>query len=82
MQHTCIVSLLKKRWCVMTRYVLQHAATRCNTLQHAASGVRDFAEEKVMHDGKVRTATHCNTLQHTAAHCTTLHHSAPHCNTL
>jgi len=27
-------------------------------------------------------ATHCNTLQHTAAHCNTLQHTATHCNTL
>ena len=31
----------------------------------------------------VRTATHCNTLQHTATHCNTLQHTthATHCNT-
>jgi len=30
----------------------------------------------------IKTATHCNTLQHTAAHCNTLQHTAAHCNTL
>ena len=30
----------------------------------------------------VRSATHCNTLQHTATHCNTLQHTATHCNTL
>jgi len=34
--------------------------------------VRESAEEKVMRDGKVRTATRCNTLQHAAAHRNTL----------
>jgi len=29
----------------------------------------------------MRTATHCNTLQHTAGHCNTLQHTATHCNT-
>jgi len=29
-----------------------------------------------------KTATHCNTLQHTATHCDTLRHTATHCNTL
>jgi len=31
---------------------------------------------------RLRTATHCNTLQHTATHCNTLQHTATHCNTL
>ena len=31
---------------------------------------------------KMRTATHCNTLQHTATHCNTPRHIATHCNTL
>jgi len=31
---------------------------------------------------KVGIATHCNTLQHTAAHCITLQHTAAHCSTL
>jgi len=30
----------------------------------------------------MRTATHCNTLQHTATHCITLHYTALHCNSL
>jgi len=55
----------------------------------------DFAScEKALHlmEGQViaGTATHCNTLQHTATHCNTLHlmewqviaGTARHCNTL
>ena len=73
---------------------LQHAATRCNTLQHperqAILGVCGTAT----HCNSLHlTATLCNTLQHperqalkgifaTATHCNSLQHSAARCNTL
>ena len=49
----------------------------CNTLQH------DIARETSSHmtSHLCDTATHCNTLQHTATHCNTLQHTATHCNT-
>ena len=49
-------------WCV-TVTTLQHAATRCNTLLHAAASVDIIgALVRVSH----ATATHCNTLQYAA----------------
>ena len=39
----------------LTRIVLQHTATHCNTLQHTATHCNTLA-------------THCNTLRHTATH--------------
>jgi len=75
---------------------LQHAATRCNTLQHSY-GVLGFNRPRIFW----RTATCCNTLQltygqldffivlkffgglqHTATRCNTLQHAATRCNTL
>ena len=52
---------------------LQHAATRCNTLQYrplvAVSLANPFA---VLGYVLQHTATHYNTLQHTGTHCNTL----------
>jgi len=59
--------------------ILQHAATRCKTLQHTA-------ERRGM-----CTATYCSTLHHTTTHCRVLRHErcsnipqnrATHCNAL
>jgi len=74
--------------------MLQHAATRCNALQHTSSGRSSSTCQLRKH----YTATHCNTLQHTATQCNTLqhtssgrssstcqlrkHYTATHCNTL
>ena len=52
---------------------LQHAATRCNTLQHLYELTATFL---VLHVTK-----RCTTQQHTATHCNTLQHTATHCNT-
>jgi len=65
-------------------YTPQHAATRCNTLQHI---LYDYTCTKfhfpvIFHFLISTNATHCNTLQHTATHCNTLQHTATHCNTL
>jgi len=50
--------------------------THCNILQHSASASHlSFW----WHWGQLCTATHCNTLQHTATHCNTLQHTATHC---
>jgi len=37
-----------------------------------------YHEAKGGYDESARSATHCNTLQHTATHCSTLNHTAPH----
>jgi len=61
---------------------LQHAATRCNTLQHAATRAWIVLEKKKASHGVAakiggrRTATHCIRLIHTATHCNTLQHNA------
>jgi len=64
---------------------VQHAATRCNTLQHAATQASN--DDEVTADGM--TLTHnssapsaagmalCTTLQHTATYCNTLQQAAP-----
>ena len=53
------------------------------------SGSEDFSythyrknqyEESLFKCEDDRSATHCNTLQHTATHCNTLQHTATHCN--
>ena len=53
---------------------VQLTATRCNTLQHAAT--RCNRERPQRRTQRRSCATHCNTLQHTATHCNTLQHSA------
>ena len=54
------------------RTKLQHAATRCDTLQHA-----------VPHRIKLQhTATRCNTLQYIATRCTTSQQATTCCNML
>jgi len=73
--------------------VLQCVAVCCSVLQCVAvtqSGWVCVCQLQCMYhslrcDVKcvwIRTATHCNILQHTATHCNTLHHTATHCNTL
>jgi len=58
-------------WCAT------HTAIRCNILQTNCNTLQTHFKH---------TATHCNTLQHTATlkhtatHCTTLQHNATHCN--
>jgi len=49
---------------------LQHAATRCNTLQHTPA-----------HAASCCRRSHGVTLQHAATRCNTLQHTATHCNT-
>ena len=62
---------------------LQHAATRCNTLQLCIWFETCFVNHDVIDNRALQhTATHCNSLQHTATHCNTLQHTATHCNTL
>ena len=61
---------------------MQHVATCCNTLRHT------FFEVLCLLWQFHCTATHCNTLQHTATHYNTLQHTATHwthwthCNTV
>jgi len=79
-----VTSLIPSVCCICRRLMasqsynmLQHAETRCNTLQHAAphciynSRKKEAASEQ-------HTATHCNALQHTTAHCNTLQHATTH----
>ena len=63
---------------------MQHAATRCDTLRHAATHCRDtfvvvsiagLIEEEI-------SATHCNILQLTTIHCHKLQYTATHCDKL
>jgi len=70
---------------------LQNTATHCSTLQHAAThcnsrscchGVTTIYTQVSVMMSSSSTATHCNTLPHTATHCNTLQHTATHCNTL
>ena len=69
----------------------QHTATRCNTVQHAATLKAIFDAEIQGHISHVaiklqHAATHCNTRQHTAVHinphtatlCNILHRTAMH----
>jgi len=63
----------KKQTATKSCNTLQHTATHCNTL-----GVHD----SMMQRASRPAATHCNTLQLTAAHCNTLQLSATHCNSL
>jgi len=59
-------------------------ATRCNTLQHAAT---EHTENKLHHckmggdmqSSLQNTAANCATLQHTATYCTTLQRTTTHC---
>jgi len=74
----------------------QHTAARHNTLHYTATH-RNPPQHTLRHlrqpwcvvtcasDSEcynIRTATHCNTLQHTATHCNTLQHTATHRSTL
>ena len=64
---------------------LRHTAPHCDTLQHSIftvwiTNVMDVPVRRRQHIPQ-RTATHCNTLQHTATHCNTLQHSATHNDT-
>jgi len=71
-------------------------ATRCNTLQHAASTLQHAASYcNIPHHTAAHlppkkrsdvhcicdTATHCNTLQHKVTYFNILHHNAIHCIT-
>ena len=64
---------------------LQHTATHCNTLHYSATLCKTCLcpppapQNPLVYDG---SATHCNTLQHTATHCNTLEHTTIHCDTL
>ena len=81
--HTHLLYALK-RSCKLQRFstrcnTVHHTATHSNTLQHTAAHTHLlYAPVR----SSMRTAIHCNTLQHTAAHCNTLQHTATHCNTL
>jgi len=73
---------------------LQRTATHCNTLQRTATHIDNTTRMIYtcatyghilclsLYVQHVHVATHCNTLQHTAAQCNTLQHIATHCNTL
>ena len=67
---------------------LQHTTTHCNTLQSIFFELlhRNALQHTATHCKSPLlnccTATHCSTLQHTAAHCSTLQHTAAHCSTL
>ena len=63
--------------------MLQHTATHCNKIRftHRWDLACCVCPPWVI-SSSLRTATHCNTLQHTATHCNTLQHTATHCNTL
>jgi len=74
--------------------MLQHAATHCDSLQHAAACRRRWVSGKDEGYGVENchrgNALDCNTLQHslisqqlerTATHCNTLQRTATHCNT-
>jgi len=53
----------------------QHTATHRNALQHAATqGLWRRRRDIFVETTRSNTATHCNTLQHTAMHCNTLQH--------
>jgi len=54
---------------------LQRTAAHCSTLQQHTAAYCSTLQHTA-------TATHCNTLQHTAAHCSTLQHTATQCSTL
>jgi len=53
---------------------LQHTATNCNTLQHAAT-CNTFMQAQHMRGarGGSQRVSHCNTLQHAATRCNTMH---------
>ena len=64
---------------------LQHAATRrnCNTLQpvYALRTLSAMLQYTTAHCSTLQQiATHCNTMQHDAINCNTLQHAATHCN--
>ena len=82
----CVVSQRQNMIC----NALQRTATHCTGLQHTATH-RNTPQHIVTHllvsvslflRGGACTATHCNTLQHTATHCNILQHTATRCNTL
>ena len=83
--YLCVCTYRYIRWC----HTLPHTATNCNTLQHTITwqnGNRWRGQTPLWTEQSVlrfdNSATHCNTLQHTATHCNTLQHTATHCNTL
>ena len=70
--------------------ILQHTATRCNTLQYTATHCSILQHSAVYCNTLHFTATQgrfaiCRRVPHsseyTATHCNTLQHTAPHCNT-
>jgi len=64
-----------------TLQTLQQTATRCNTLQHAATRCNTLQHTAAYpRPAVIMTATHCNTLQHTATHCNAPNHTATHYN--
>ena len=65
-QRVCLCNTLQLYFCKTHRNTLQHTATH-SVPPHISASI---------------SATHCNTLQHTATHCNTLQHTATHCNTL
>jgi len=60
---------------------LQHIATHCNTLQHAATRYNKRRRQMDTRGVDSRTATHCNTLQHAATCCNMLQRAATRGNT-
>jgi len=61
--------------------MLQHAATRCNTLQHTATYTWMRSVKCVVWSSAYHTySTYCNTLQHATIQCNILQHTATHYN--
>ena len=78
------------------KYTATHVNTLQNTLQHTSTHYKTLCNTR-QHTTKHHTASHCNTLQHTACDtrstdalrtsinatpCNTLQHTTTHCNTL
>jgi len=57
-------------------FTMEHTATRCNTLQHAATHPTHsghYNAQTRTWPVELRTVTHCHILQHTATYCNTLY---------
>jgi len=78
----CAGSMCEEVLLVLSLNMLQHTATHCNTLQHAACTEQINFRGSLSRSLSQHAATRCNTLQHAATHCNTLQHTATHCRTL
>jgi len=66
----------------VTRLIVWHTATYCNTLRHTAThcNILWYTKEYCKHTAAA--SRHCNTQQRTATCCTTLHHTTTQCELL